>query len=93
MYAVLVLNIEHRPPSFNNKDGVPETKLASARFENDLVVAVRSSQLPCDVLCAIRAIVVDDNHLPGKVTTCFHETHISDRPLAKLCLTRRRTFR
>jgi hypothetical protein len=90
MYAVLVSN----PRASDNKDSVPETKLTSARFKNDLVVAVCSSQLLCDVLCAIRAIVVDDNHLPGKVTTYFHKTHISDGPpLAKLCLTRRRTFR
>jgi hypothetical protein len=44
-------------------------------------------------LCAIWAVVVDDNHLPGKVTTYFHKTHVSDRPLAMVCLTGRRTFR
>lgn len=90
MYAVLVLNAEHRPPRFKQQNGVPETKLAGARFKNDFVVAVYSSQLSCDILCAIRAIIVDDNHLPGKVTTYFHKIYMSYR---RRCLTRRRTFR
>jgi len=44
-----------------------KTELASARFQNDLVLAVGSSQLPRDLLRAIRAVVVDDNHLPVEV--------------------------
>jgi hypothetical protein len=93
MYAVLEYpTLRINPLASNNEDGVPETKLASARFKNDLVIAVCSSQLLCDVLCAIRAIVVDDNHLPSKVTTYFHKAHVSDRRLAMLCLTQRRTF-
>ena len=79
IYAVLVYDLELDLRASNSNDGVPETKLTSARFKNDLVVAVGSSQLLCDVLRAIRAIVVDDNHLPGKVTTYFHKTrHTSE---------------
>jgi hypothetical protein len=52
--------------------GVPEAKLPSARLKNDLVLAVGGSQLPRNLLSTIRAVVVDDNHLPGEVTIHLH---------------------
>jgi small nuclear ribonucleoprotein (snRNP)-like protein len=45
-----------------------------ARFKDDLVLAVGGSQLPCNILRAIWAVVVDDNHLPGEVTILLHHT-------------------
>jgi len=55
-------------------EGVPEAKLASAWFKNDLVLAVGGSQLPRNLLSTIRAVVVDDDHLPGEVTIHLHHT-------------------
>jgi hypothetical protein len=59
-------------------DDVPETKLARSRFQDDLILSVRGSQLPRDLLCAIWAVVVDDDHLPGELTTLLHNAHISE---------------
>jgi hypothetical protein len=73
MYAVL-LKVEHQFSRLGRLDGIPKTKLASARFKNDLVLAICSSQLPCNLLRTVRAVVIDDDHLPGKVTTYFPQT-------------------
>ena len=54
---------------------VPQAELARAWFEDDLVLAVSGSQLPCDLLRTIRTVVVDNDHLPSKVTTLFQTIH------------------
>jgi len=81
MYAVLfdVEQLKGEPRTgrgcIHCAEYVPETELARAWFENDLVLAVGGSQLPCDLLRAIRTVVVDDDHLPSEVTTLLQTTH------------------
>jgi hypothetical protein len=77
MYAVLIVIAELRTPDVGNMNDVPETKLARPRFQNDLILAVRDGQLFRNLLRAIWAIVVDDNHLPGETTTLLHNAHVS----------------
>jgi hypothetical protein len=69
----------------------PETKLARPWFQDDLILAVRDSQLFRNLLRAIWAIVVNDNHLPGETTTLLHNAHV--RKKKNILKQARRTFR
>jgi hypothetical protein len=60
----------------SQRECVPESKFPCARFKDDLVLAVGGSQLPCNILRAIWAVVVDDNHLPGEVTILHHTSAV-----------------
>ena len=84
MYAVLfdVKQVKGEPGRAGTRvhwADVPEAEFARAWFENDLVLAVGGSQLPCDLLRTIRTVVVDDDHLPSEVTTLF-QNHTSAGP-------------
>ena len=41
-----------------------ETKLPRTRFENNAISSIKSDQLLCNLLGAIRRGIVDDNELP-----------------------------
>jgi hypothetical protein len=54
-------------------------KVSRAKFEAMGVrcsgrLPVGGNQLPCNFLCATRAVVVDDNHLQGHATALLHRT-------------------
>lgn len=83
MYAVLSNGKVSQDGARVRWADVPQAELARAWFEDDLVLAVSGSQLPCDLLRTIRTVVVDNDHLPGEVTTLFHKPHISGSPRAR----------
>jgi hypothetical protein len=72
--AIVKVSRDNRPEC-QSEEGIPEAKLASARFKHDLVLTVGGSQLPGNLLSTIRAVVVDDDHLPGETTIHLRHTH------------------
>ena len=78
MYAVLTYALsllECMESTVANAISLPESQLASAWFQDDLVFAVGGCQLPRDLLRAVGAVVVNDNHLPCELTTLSHHEY------------------